>query len=54
MYGNAGAHPEAYGEVSMDEARDVALLLRSLFDAVYVLPANIKKWRGERMPGKSH
>jgi hypothetical protein len=43
LYGNAGAHPETYGEVSMDEARDVALLLRSLFDAVYVLPGNIKK-----------
>lgn len=53
LYGNAGAHPEAYGEVSMSEAREVALLLRSLFDAVYVLPANIKMRRGERMPGKS-
>lgn len=52
LYGNAGAHPEAYGDVSMDEAREIALLLRSLLDAVYVLPANIKMRRGERMPDR--
>lgn len=50
LYGNAGAHPEAYGKVSVDEAQDVAALLRSLLEAVYVLPANIARRRAQRMP----
>ncbi|MEY2421776.1 MAG: hypothetical protein QOI95_1843 [Acidimicrobiaceae bacterium] len=50
LYGNAGAHPDLFGPVTVDEAHDVALLIQSLLDVLYVVPANIAKRQAERRP----
>jgi hypothetical protein len=48
LYGNAGAHPDQFGNVSTDEAGEVARLVHTMIELLYVLPANIAKQRGER------
>ena len=48
LYGNAGAHPELFGPVNMDEARDVERLTRTLIEQLYVIPATITRRRAER------
>lgn len=48
LYGNAGVHPDLFGEVAIDEAKDVARLTETLIDLLYVMPATIAKRQAER------
>lgn len=48
LYGNAGAHPDLFGDVAVDEATDVSELTRTLIEVVYVVPANIARRQAER------
>jgi hypothetical protein len=48
LYGNAGVHPDKFGNVILDEAEEVARLTYSLIEALYILPANITKRQAER------
>lgn len=48
LYGNAGAHPEVYGDVTPSEAADVAALARSMIDLLYEAPAKFARRRAER------
>jgi hypothetical protein len=48
--GNAGAHPDVFGEVSVDEARDLQRLVEQLIQVLYVVPASIAKARAARPP----
>ncbi len=41
LYGNAGAHPDLFGRVSLDEANDVARLTETLIELLYITPAKI-------------
>lgn len=50
LYGNAGVHPDKFGDVSQEEAEEVARLTYSLIEALYILPANIAKRQAERRP----
>jgi len=50
FYGNAGAHPDLFGDVSVDEAQEVVRLVYSMIEVLYVLPANIAKRQAERRP----
>ena len=49
LYGNAGAHPELFGPVSLEEAKDIAGLARTLLDVVYVIPATIAARQAQRV-----
>lgn len=46
--GNAGAHPEIFGEVSQGEADDLQRLVRQLLEILYVQPASIERARAAR------
>jgi len=46
--GNAGAHPDIFGQVSVDEARDLQRLVEQLIQVLYVVPAGIAKARAGR------
>jgi Domain of unknown function (DUF4145) len=48
LYGNAGAHPEVYGNVAPEEAKDVAALARSMIELLYEAPAKFARRRTER------
>jgi hypothetical protein len=48
LYGNAGAHPDLFGQVSLDEAKDVARLTETLVDLLYITPAKIARRQAER------
>lgn len=48
LYGNAGVHPDIFGDVSIEEAKDVARLTNTLIEVLYVLPANIVKRQAQR------
>lgn len=48
LYGNAGAHPDLFGEVTIGEAKDIANLVQTLLEVLYVIPATIKRRQGER------
>lgn len=48
LYGNAGAHPDKFGDVSVEEAEDVARLTYSLIEAMYILPENIARRQAQR------
>lgn len=48
LYGNAGVHPDKFGDVSLDEAEDVAKLTYSLIETLYILPANIARRQAKR------
>lgn len=48
LYGNAGAHPDVFGEVTVDEAQDLAKLVHTMIELLYVMPANIAKRQAER------
>jgi len=50
LYGNSGVHPDLFGEVELDEAKDVARLTETLIDLLYVTPARIAKRQAERTP----
>jgi hypothetical protein len=48
--GSAGAHPDIFGQVSVEEARDLQRLVEQLIQVLYVVPASIAKARGARWP----
>jgi hypothetical protein len=48
LYGNAGAHPDLFGDVSLDEAKDVAGLTETLVELLYVTPAKIAQRQAGR------
>ncbi len=48
LYGNAGVHPDLFGGVSLDEARDVARLTETLIELLYVTPAKIAQRQAQR------
>jgi hypothetical protein len=48
LYGNAGAHPEVYGDVTPEEAKDAAALARSMIELLYEAPAKFARRRAER------
>jgi hypothetical protein len=50
LYGNAGVHPDLFGDVSVDEAKDVARLTETLIDLIYTTPAKIAQRQAERKP----
>ena len=50
LYGNAGAHPDLFGDVTIDEAKDVARLVETLIELLYVTPARIAQRQAERRP----
>jgi hypothetical protein len=49
LYGNAGAHPDLFGGVSNEEAKDVARLTETLIELLYVTPAKIAKRQAQRL-----
>jgi hypothetical protein len=50
LYGNAGAHPDLFGDVTPEEAEEVAHLVKTMIELLYTLPATIKKRQAERRP----
>lgn len=50
LYGNAGAHPDLFGDVSIEEAKDVARLTETIIDLLYTMPAKIAMRQAERHP----
>lgn len=46
--GNAGAHPEIFGDVTQDEAEELRRLVGQLLEVVYVQPARIQRAREAR------
>ncbi len=50
LYGNAGVHPDLFSDVSIDEAKDVARLVETLIELLYVTPARIAQRQAERRP----
>jgi len=50
LYGNAGVHPDLFGDVSLDEAKDVANLTHTLIELFFITPARIAKRQAERRP----
>ena len=48
LYGNAGVHPDLFGHVSIDEAKDVARLTETLIELLYITPAKIAQRQAER------
>jgi len=50
LYGNAGVHPDLFGDVSVDEAKDVARLTDTLIELLYTTPAKIAQRQAERKP----
>jgi hypothetical protein len=48
LYGNAGAHPDLFGDVSPDEAQEVASLTATLIELLYTTPAKIARRQAER------
>ena len=50
LYGNAGVHPDLFGDVTLDEAKDVAGLVATLIELLYVTPAKIAQRQAERRP----
>lgn len=50
LYGNAGVHPDLFGDVSLEEAKDVSGLVATLIELLYVTPARIAQRQAERRP----
>jgi hypothetical protein len=48
LYGNASAHPDVYGDVTMEEAQEIARLIKTFAEVMYVLPATIASRQAER------
>lgn len=48
LYGNAGAHPDKFGDVTLVEAKEVADLVNTMIELLYIVPANIAKRQAER------
>ncbi len=53
LYGNAGAHPDLFGDVSLEEAKDVERLTETLIELLYITPAKIAQRQAERLPSRS-
>lgn len=53
LYGNAGVHPDLFGSVSLEEAKDVARLTETLIELLYITPAKIAQRQTERLPSRS-
>jgi Domain of unknown function (DUF4145) len=49
LYGNAAVHPDLFGDVSVDEARDVARLTETLIELLYITPAKVAQRQAERL-----
>jgi Domain of unknown function (DUF4145) len=49
LYGNAGVHPDLFGDVSIEEAKDVANLTQTLIELLYITPAKIAQRQAERL-----
>jgi hypothetical protein len=49
LYGNAGVHPDLFGDVSIEEAEDVANLTQTLIELLYITPAKIAQRQAERL-----
>ncbi len=43
LYGNAGAHPEAFGDVTVEESKEIASLVYTLIELIYLTPAKLAK-----------
>jgi hypothetical protein len=50
LTGNAGAHPEIFGAVTVEEAEDLSQLTWTLIEQLYVYPAQIAARRAQRAP----
>ncbi|HET6877731.1 MAG TPA: DUF4145 domain-containing protein [Jatrophihabitans sp.] len=48
LYGNAGAHPDLFGDVSLEEAQEVSRLIYSMIELLYLLPAQLKARQRQR------
>ena len=48
LYGNAGVGPDLFGDVSLEEAEDVASLTATLIELLHTTPAKIAKRQAER------
>ena len=48
LYGNVGAHPEAYGAVTPEEAKETAALTRSMIELLYEAPVKFERRRAKR------
>lgn len=48
VIGNAGAHPNTLAPVSIKEAEELARLLASLLDYLYIMPAKVRRARSGR------
>lgn len=53
LYGNAGVHPDLFGDVSLEEAKDAARLTETLIELLYITPAKIAQRQAERLPSRS-
>lgn len=49
LYGNAAAHPDVYGDVTIQEAQEIASLIKTFVDVMYVLPATIASRQAARL-----
>lgn len=48
LYGNAGAHPDLFGGVTLPEAQELSRLVHTMIELLYILPANIARRQSER------
>ncbi|MFD6356597.1 DUF4145 domain-containing protein [Nocardia tengchongensis] len=49
--GNAGAHPEAFEEVTLEQAQDLKSLTHALIESLYLQPAKLQRMRpASRLP----
>jgi hypothetical protein len=48
LHGNAAAHPDIYGEVTIEEAREIAALIKTFVEVMYILPATIASRQAAR------
>ena len=48
LYGNARVHPDLFGDVTLDEAKDVASLTETLIELPYITPERISQRQAAR------
>ena len=48
LTGNAGAHPDKFGDVSLEEAQELVGLIKSLFELLYIIPDRITARQAKR------
>lgn len=49
-WGNAGAHPEVFGPVTIEDAQDLEGLVSAMLDILYIQPDKLNKARPTRKP----